>query len=657
MDSCSLLTRTVRLMGCWLLALTVPLASHAAGLSMDTAIGFGGWVHLEKWTPVTILMENRGRSTRGTLEILVTSGSEYRGDVFQTAYARELDLPYGSKKRCRFTILLRSVTHDVLIRFREGGDTRIAAAANLKNNVIRKDMAIVLDDGVSPDFLSSLHRQVFPVRMDPTHLPDTWYGYDGVRMTILNPAVLKQLDDRQFHAMEGWLGRGGYLITSAASNYGAFREDRMKRLLPVQINGHRRLSPNTALGTFSDEPLTGAEPLLIVDAEVKDSETVAATEEIPLVLQKRTGHGRVVFVSFDIQSPAFNRWAGRQDFWDKILALSPERAKVQHTLSDQQVVTALISSMPLRFPRFWPAALFLLIYTAGIGMLFKKAGTCKENRIRYTTLLLLGILVSSTAGGWYFWGNTPMNRPVVNSVTMINGTGRRLSGSGKYILGTYSTRNAELRVGFNNTAYPISHILVNGAGKKTPNPYTLIQSPAGQQILTDLSKWSHNLFRAETVTDLPLTARAAFHNNRLQLSIENNSLHTIQNGLLYFKKRFFPTGPIEAKRVKNIALHMDRFSADHETTEKELEALVGRVGANRDRSFFNTLLHRLMRALLPKIQATYPSNNEDVLFIGGISTDLMGPQVDAPGGRGKGMTLLEWKIPLEKTDEPSFSHR
>ncbi len=645
----SLFAHTRLITGLWLLTLTVPIASHAAMLSMEYSIGFDGFVQLDKWTPVLVVMENRGRPLSGTLEVLATSGSEYRGDVYQTTYAREMELPYRSRKRFAFTVLIRSVTHDLLIRFREGEEILVSTAVNLKHKVISKDAALVLDDGISADFLSSLPPQIFPVRVSANQLPDTWYGYDGVRMVIFNPAMLKRLDDRQFQAMERWVNDGGgYLITSAGMNYGAFREDRMTRLLPVQINGHRHLLDPAALEKFSDQKLTGPDPLLVVNAEIKDSETLATANGIPLIVQKRAAHGMIVFLSFDIQSPVFSRWTGRQGFWEKILRLAPMRQKARSTLSDQQIIDAMLSGIQLKFPPFWPAASLLLIYTAGIGMLLKRAGARKESRKRCTTILLLGIAFFIVSGGGYFFWKDRMNRLTLNSLCLLNGTGRHLSGFGKYILGAYSIGNTEFRVGFSDTSYPISYLLADGSGKKIPNPYTLIESPAGQQIKTESPKWSYNLFRTESKTDLPMAAHGIIRNKALHLTLENSSSHAIRNGLLYFKGRFFQVGPIAARNTTTITIDADRLFTENETEKKDLEALAEGIGPKRVSSFFDAMAHRLIKDLLPQIHSTAPANSDRLRLIGWIRAAVIEPNFNDPAIQSDGMTLIEWEIPIER---------
>jgi hypothetical protein len=77
----------------------IALPSYSAGFSLDYTIGFNGHFQLNNWTPLSVILDNRGAAIRGNLEVIVTTGSEYRGDVYRTIYSTEADLPQNSKKR------------------------------------------------------------------------------------------------------------------------------------------------------------------------------------------------------------------------------------------------------------------------------------------------------------------------------------------------------------------------------------------------------------------------------------------------------------------------------------------------------------------------------------------------------------------------------
>jgi hypothetical protein len=91
---------------CLLMASFMPLPAYSAALSLDYSVGFNGQFQLNTWTPVTVVLENRDHPISATLEIVVTSGSEYQQDVYPSTYAVAVELPTGSRKRYAFTVMI-----------------------------------------------------------------------------------------------------------------------------------------------------------------------------------------------------------------------------------------------------------------------------------------------------------------------------------------------------------------------------------------------------------------------------------------------------------------------------------------------------------------------------------------------------------------------
>ena len=130
----------------------IALPSYSAGFSLDYSIGFNGHFQLNNWTPLSVVLDNRGRATSGNLEVIVTSGSEYQGDVYRTIYTTEVDLPQNSKKRYAFTILIKSFTHELIIRLRQDDDILFSKSINLRSHFTEKNFAVVADDFVGPGY-------------------------------------------------------------------------------------------------------------------------------------------------------------------------------------------------------------------------------------------------------------------------------------------------------------------------------------------------------------------------------------------------------------------------------------------------------------------------------------------------------------------------
>ena len=126
-----------------LILLCIPLPAHTAALSLDYVLGFNGHFQINKWTPITVVLENRGRTIHGTLEVVVTSGSEYQDNVYPNTYAMEIELPTNSKKRYAFTVLIKSVTHDLDMRLKQNDDILVSKSINLRSHYTEKSIVVV----------------------------------------------------------------------------------------------------------------------------------------------------------------------------------------------------------------------------------------------------------------------------------------------------------------------------------------------------------------------------------------------------------------------------------------------------------------------------------------------------------------------------------
>jgi len=155
------------------------LPSYSAGFTLDYSIGFNGHFQLDSWTPLSVILNNRGRAVSGSLEVIVTSGSEYQGNVYRTVYQTNVDLPQNSTKLYAFTIIVKAFTHEMIVRLRQNDEILYSRSINLRSHFTEKEIAVVADNYVVPDILAVLPAQLHPANVRPIFLPVTWYGYDS----------------------------------------------------------------------------------------------------------------------------------------------------------------------------------------------------------------------------------------------------------------------------------------------------------------------------------------------------------------------------------------------------------------------------------------------------------------------------------------------
>jgi hypothetical protein len=169
-------------------------------------------------------------------------------------------------------------------------------------------------------------------------MPDRWFGYEAVDVVVLTTTsdtfvtgLLAQGEEARRHALVEWVRRGGRLVVSVGRNQQLVRQllAQMKvPLLDCPIQGKPRTA-RTALPAVSrwshfEAPKLEAQAGGTIDTAVLapgpgvDVLVREDGEDGPMIVQGSCGLGRVVLVAFDLDTPPFSTWKGRQAFWKEL---------------------------------------------------------------------------------------------------------------------------------------------------------------------------------------------------------------------------------------------------------------------------------------------------------------------------------------------------
>ena len=625
------------------------LPSYSAGFSFDFSIGFNGQFKLDNWTPLSVVLDNRGRPTNGNLEVLVTSGSEYQGDVYRTIYTTEVDLPQNSKKRYAFTIKIESFTHELIIRLRQDDDINFSKSINLRSHFTEKNFAVVADNFIAPDILSVLPTHLYPTNVRPKFLPETWYGYNSVDLLIMRTDTIRQLRDRQFQALIRWLKQGGYLVLGTGLNYGSLGDKRLQDILPIRASGHQQFFELRSLGQFCSRELTGIEPFLVLKASIDDSEVLEKENDIPLILQKRLGFGQIVFLAFDFFTPAFNRWDGRRMFWDKILSLQPKIDRPKIDVADQQIVNSMFTGIPLEFPKFRSVVMFVGAYLISLWFFLKRIQKPDNGRRRYSFYLLAIIVLFTSVGYWGFYYPKLKQKFIYNSFCQIDVAGPHSPALASYFIGLYSLTKSEYGLNFGSQAYPVSHIISEKSNTKIPNPYVLQNKDGRQYITGSIQRWSHNFFKLNLHFTSPLAGYARRDKSFMTLMVENKSPHNIVDCLIYYKKRFLWVEDILAGTHQAIKFSLARLKKEEFFSEQEIGKIIRRFGDNGSASYLRKTQRNLSSDLLLEIHAKYKTRPDNMILIGWLEAGLIQPEFNPASPPGAAISMINWELPVELT--------
>lgn len=629
-----------------LIIVCTPLPALSASISMEYYLGFNGHFRLNSWTPITVVLENEGKPTRAKLEVIVTLGSEFRQDVYPTTYALDTDLPHNSKKRYTFTVLIKTITHDLIVRLKQNDDILISKSVNLRPLFTEKKFAIVGDLFVSPDILSVLPEYLYPVNVRPAFLPENWYGYDGVKLLIMRAAALRRLRERQFQALTRWIKMGGYLITTGGFNYGSLHDKRTQHLLPVQVLGHKRLAELPSLAHFCNHPFPAIEPFLVLHVKIDDAKVLLREKDIPIIIQKNFGIGQIGFLSFDYNRPPFSRWDGRQIFWGKILSMQQVIENQGIVVGDQKIIDTMLDTMPATFPDFRSVLVFNGVYICLLWFFLKKVRDPGKRRWRYSIYLLVMITAFTIIGYWrFFYPGTRQNFSY-NSFCQLRVTGQKKVASGRYIVGLYSQKKLSYRLNFGVMPQPISAIVPKRSNRKIPHPYTLEDNYSGQRISGFLDKWTHSFYTINSTFDSPIAGHALRDSHHLTLSIDNKFPRRIINCLIYYKKRFLFIDDILAHKQQTITLKLSDLKRTEIFYEQEIEKIIDGLGIKASSSYIKTIQNNLIKNLILGIDAKYRSRPDSMVLIGWVQTGMIQPVFEQSRPLGENLTLVNWELPV-----------
>jgi hypothetical protein len=614
---------------------------------LDYSIGFNGQFQLNSWTPLSVTIDNRGAAKRGNLEVIVTSGSEYQGDVYRTIYATEVDLPRNSEKRYTFTIILKSFTHELIIRLRQDGDSIFSKSVNLRSHFTEKNFAVVADAFVAPDILSMLPNHLYPANVHPKFLPDTWYGYDSVKLLILGTDTIRQLRHRQFRALIQWLNQGGYLVTGTGLNYGSLNDKRLQNILPIRVDGHRQLFELKSLGQFCNRELADTKPFLVLNARINDADILLAEDDIPIITQKRLGIGKIVFLSFDYNIPPFSRWDGRRMFWNKIFSLQPKIDRPAIEVEDQQIMDSMLAGMPFSFPNFKSVVIFVCVYLIFLWFFLRMIQKPGKDRWLYGFGLISLIILFTSIGYWGFVSTNLKQKFGFNSFCRIDLADSGAPATARYIIGLYSLKKSAYRFHFGSHIYPVTPMISAKSNTKVPDPYVLQNSDSGQYINGSVHPWSHSFYKMKLQVTSPLTGHVRLDKSFMTLMVENKVPHNLVDCLVYFRKRFLFVEDILANNRQTIKIDLAKFKRKEIFGEHEVEKIARHFDDNDSNAYFRKIQRYLTSDLLREIHNKYKSRSDSLILIGWMQAALIQPEFDQNSLPGTGITMINWDLPVE----------
>jgi len=423
---------------------------------VELRAGFSGHFKVGYWAPFEVVVRAGSEPVSGNVELIVLDGDAVPTRVRPLDDA-PLSLEPGEEKTVLLDAKIGQLKSDVIVGFRSEG--RLIASRRLSTTTDEelihimpagRELVIWLTARSGNDNQTPFdERRVSLAHVsDPSRLPVHWWGYEGVDAVILvtgQDEIDSQLNSNspQMTALDQWVRMGGRLIWSAGKRAEKVlaADSQLARFAPGKLESMVPLRQSTMLETYADtaEPLDAAGGVFANGVpkltDVRGSiEAYAGSNprDLPLVVRTPHGFGEVVFVAFDLESPALVQWPARAQLFDKLLRKGRAQISESETGMLGQVTTlgfvdlsgqlrgALDQIQGVQLVPFWLVALLVLVYIVCIGPLDYFLVKKVLGRMESTWLTFTLTVVLFCAGAYFLAYQLKGNAIRTNQIDLVD---------------------------------------------------------------------------------------------------------------------------------------------------------------------------------------------------------------------------------------------
>jgi hypothetical protein len=424
----------------------LPRAMAADALEIAAVVGFNDTFQPGRWTPVNVTVTNNGADVDGVLEVQVAGGDELQGRPFVISHRRRLELHRDSRKSLQFTVLPLGLSRPLVIRVNAGGRELARTDVDLRARFVAERLLLVLSRNADLDYLNDgAARGLRVLYPHPELLPVHWRGYDAVAAIVVRGVSLERLSASQFDALHKWVAQGGTLAVSGGPDYALLRGPRLASLLPGVPLGMTRVDAGELRSAFSSS-LDVSRPVHVHRLGAFRGRARLSAGAVPLIVERALGLGRVLYLTFDVAGPPFERWEGMRELLRDNLRLSPPAAVAEADPEIESPLPALVRADSRDFPSHASALFFLAFYLAVLLAGFRLAA--RETRLgRLAPLGSCAAPVLFAPAAWLMFGPTVFPRePTALAVSVIEPFPDSRYARLELDLGVYASRSGVLRL-------------------------------------------------------------------------------------------------------------------------------------------------------------------------------------------------------------------
>ncbi len=567
-------------------------ATGDAPFAIRAIPAFGGVFKIGEWLPIEVTIENHGPDT--AVEIRATTGPS--GSA--TTFVVPVDLPAGTRKTVTLYTLPEALPRTFEVLAVETGDGEAAAVAEVRVSPLFQTDTLCGVAGYQEGSLAALGRvraaggqpgmgiPDSPVTVVPIDLatfpamPEGLYSFDCI--VFGGASDIAPLSPDAQAALAAWVHRGGQLFIATGERWQSALASIPPDLLPVTVDSSQtidNLAPLADLAGGEPPTQTSVVALAALKEGAAGGTVIATSGNLPLVVERRAGDGRVTFLAFDPDIAPIAEWDGADALWKGLLRTRVGQdawSGMPPEINPRQMETAPLVGALSQIPALDLPSIKLLAGLLGAYLLvispINYLVLRRLNKLSWawasTLVLVGGFALASYGVGSRIRGSDV----IVNTISIVQGEG---TGSGpasaRTFVGLFSPSKSSYEVdvgGASGSPVLLSQMPPSSdpwsSGYQTGGGGTLVQGNPAQVRDLGVSQWASRFFMAEHhPADPPrVTGDLRFEGDALRGTITNPTNVALRDCSVFVGMSIVLIGDLAPGESKEIELDLSTVKAN-----------------------------------------------------------------------------------------------
>ena len=392
-------------------------AQAQSNVTITAQAGLDGFCKADKWLPVHITVSNTGADINARVQ------TSYKNNLEgQTVDGVDISLPATSRKEFFLYVTPQGLMRTFSVSVLDGN--KVLAKTNLNLSCTSDPITLfgVLTDNPSAyTMLNNVHPVTGTTRtaqLNISDLPDRAQGWGMLDALIISNVDTGTLTPEQKQSLELWLANGGKLFVTGGVQWQPTTAG-LNEFLPIKLSSTRNVTGLPALSAYAMDSTQLESVSILATGKMQTGANILVEQNnIPLLIEKQIGFGKVYFFAADPGLQPLSDWDGMQNIYEHLLAFkSPKPSWASGPWDPYQARTALSTLPELALPSFVYICCWLGLYIVVIGPVnYFVLRRIKRPELAWVTVPVLVIIFTSLAyfSGFLYRGT----RPILNRIML-----------------------------------------------------------------------------------------------------------------------------------------------------------------------------------------------------------------------------------------------